>query len=117
MTDRFTEVSGIQVIIESNRDSMNVLRIRVASGGPPDVALIPRPGVLAEYARNGDLKPLVNADGSAGLIDSALLTANYAQGIIDLGSVDGTVYAVLAKANSKSTVWYKPSSFADLGGG
>ena len=32
--------------------------------------------------------PLVNADGSAGLIDSALLTANYAQGIIDLGSVD-----------------------------
>ena len=115
MTDRFTEVSGIQVIIESNRDSMNVLRIRVASGGPPDVALIPRPGVLAEYARNGDLKPLVNADGSAGLLDAALLTANYAQGIIDLGSVDGTVYAVLAKANSKSTVWYKPSSFADLG--
>ena len=115
MTDRFTELSGVHVIIESNRDSMNVLRIRVASGGPPDVALIPRPGVLAEYARNGDLTPLVNADGSAGLLDSGLLAANYAQGIIDLGSVDGTVYAILAKANSKSTVWYKPASFADLG--
>ena len=115
MTDRFTEVSGILVIIESNRDSMNVLRIRVASGGPPDVALIPRPGVLAEYARNGDLVALVNADGSAGLVDPQLLTDNYAQGIIDLGSVDGTVYAILAKANSKSTVWYKPSSFAELG--
>ena len=115
MTDRFTEVSGILVIIESNRDSMNVLRIRVASGGPPDVALIPRPGVLAEYARNGDLVALVNADGSAGLLDSRLLADNYAQGIIDLGSVDGTVYAILAKANSKSTVWYKPSSFAELG--
>ena len=115
VTDRFTEVSGFEVIIESNRDSMNVLRIRVASGGPPDVALIPRPGVLAEYARNGDLVALVNADGSAGLVDRRLLTDNYAQGIIDLGTVDGTVYAILAKANSKSTVWYKPSSFAELG--
>ena len=56
-----------------------------------------------------------NADGSAGLLDSRLLADNYAQGIIDLGSVDGTVYAILAKANSKSTVWYKPSSFAELG--
>ena len=101
MTDRFTEVSGILVIIESNRDSMNVLRIRVASGGPPDVALIPRPGVLAEYARNGDLVALVNADGSAGLVDPQLLTDNYAQGIIDLGSVDGTVLAYPVNAHDR----------------
>lgn len=115
VTDRFTELTGFPVSIESNRDSINVLRIRVASGSPPDTALIPRPGVLAEFARNGSLVALVNADGSAGLLAPDVLTDNYASGIIDLGRVDGTVYAVLAKANSKSTVWYKPASFAKLG--
>ena len=115
LTDRFTELTGTPVVIESNRDSMNVLRIRVASGSPPDLALIPRPGVLAEYARNGDLIPLVNADGGAGMLEPRLLSDNYTQGIIDLTSVDGTVYALLAKANSKSTVWYKPQSFQAMG--
>ena len=66
MTDRFTEFTGHQVVIESNRDSMNVLRIRVASGSPPDLALIPQPGVMAEYARNGDLVPLAGAGVNGG---------------------------------------------------
>lgn len=113
--DAFTESTGILVTVESNRDSTAVLRTRVAAGSPPDVALIPRPGLLAEFARAGNIVPLVNADGSAGLIDPAVLTDNYAQGIIDLGKVDGAIYGLLAKANSKSTIWYKPASFAELG--
>ncbi|MBZ0284830.1 MAG: ABC transporter substrate-binding protein [Anaerolineae bacterium] len=112
--DAFTEATGILVTVESNRDSTAVLRTRVAAGSPPDVALIPRPGLLAEFARAGNLVALVNADGTAGLIDPAVLTDNYAQGIIDLGNVDGAVYGILAKANSKSTIWYKPASFAEL---
>ena len=115
VTDRFTEQTGVPVSIESNRDSINVLRIRVASGSPPDTALIPRPGVLVEFANNGDLVPLVNADGSDGLISAGLMSANYGQAFIDLGTVDGTVYGILAKANSKSTIWYKPASLAGIG--
>jgi len=111
----FTEATGILVTVESNRDSTAVLRTRVVGGNPPDVALIPRPGLVAEYANAGNLVPLVNADGSDGLIDMATLTDNYSQGIIDLGSVDGAVYGILAKANSKSTIWYRPASFAELG--
>lgn len=113
--DKFTETTGILVTVESNRDSTAVLRTRVAAGSPPDVALIPRPGLLAEFARAGNVVPLVNADGTAGLIDSSVLTDNYAQGIIDLGNVDGAIYGILAKANSKSTIWYKPASLAELG--
>jgi ABC-type glycerol-3-phosphate transport system substrate-binding protein len=92
-----------------------VLRARVAGGSPPDVAIVPRPGLVAELARAGNLIPLVNADGSPGLVDMQLLTDNYGQAFIDLGTVDGAVYGILAKANSKSTVWYKPASFAELG--
>ena len=111
VTDRFTDLTGHVVTIESTRDSINVLRIRVASGGPPDLALIAQPGVVAEYARAGHLVPLVKVDGSPGLLSAGVLTNNYNPGIVDLGRVDGAVYGILAKANSKSTVWYKPASF------
>lgn len=113
--DAFTAETGIQVIVESNRQLVPILRTRLAGGSPPDLALIPQPGLLAEFARAGYLIPLVNEDGSAGLIDSAVLTDNYAQGILDLGNVDGVQYGILAKANSKSTVWYRPASFEALG--
>lgn len=113
--DAFTEATGIQVILESNRELVPILRTRIAGGSPPDVVLIPQPGVMAEFARAGNLIPLVNEDGSAGLIDPSLLTDNYGQSIIDLGVVDGATYGILAKANSKSTVWYKPASFEELG--
>jgi len=113
--DEFTKQTGILVTVESNRQLVPVLRTRVAGGSPPDAALVPQPGFMAELANQGVLKPLVNADGSAGLVDKSLLTDNYSQGFIDLGSVDGAVYGILAKANSKSTIWYKPASFKDLG--
>ena len=115
VTDRFTELTGNVVTIESTRDSINVLRIRVASGSPPDLALVAQPGVVAEYARAGNLVALVKADGGAGLLSPDVLNANYNAGIVDLGRVDGAVYGILAKANSKSTVWYKPASFAEHG--
>lgn len=113
--DAFTEQTGIQVIVESNRQLVPILRTRIAGGSPPDVALIPQPGTLAEFAKAGNLIALVNADGSAGLLDSAVLTDNYVQSLIDLGTVDGAVYGFFAKFNSKSTMWYKPASFQDLG--
>ncbi len=113
--DAFTKASGILVTVESNRQSMDILRTRIAGGNPPDLALIPQPGTLAEFVKLGKVKALVNKDGSAGLIDKKILTDNYPQSIIDLGTVDGTVYGLLAKANSKSTIWYKPASFKALG--
>jgi ABC-type glycerol-3-phosphate transport system substrate-binding protein len=111
----FTEATGIQVIVESNRQLVPILRTRIAGGSPPDLALIPQPGTVAEFARGGSLVPLVNADGSDGLVSRSLLDENYAGGIIDLGTVDGAVYGILAKANSKSTIWYKPALLAELG--
>jgi len=113
--DEFTKQTNIQVSVESNRQLVPILRTRIAGGSPPDVALIPQPGVLAEFAKAGNIIPLVKADGSAGLIDPKLLTDNYAQSLIDLGTVDGAVYGFFAKFNSKSTVWYKPASFKALG--
>jgi len=113
--NEFTAQTGVEVIVESNRQLVPILRTRLAGGSPPDLALIPQPGLLAEFARQGYLIPLVNDDGSAGLIDPAAISDNYSQAFIDLGTVDGTIYGILAKANSKSTIWYRPASFEALG--
>ncbi|MBK9745159.1 MAG: hypothetical protein IPO91_00125 [Chloroflexi bacterium] len=51
--DEFTAQTGIQVIIESNRQLVPILRTRLAGGSPPDVALIPQPGTLAESPARG----------------------------------------------------------------
>src|SRR4051812_17791016 len=80
--DEFTKQTGILVTVESNRQLVQILRTRIAGGNPPDLALIPQPGTLAELARAGKVKALVNKDGSKGLIDKKTLTDNYAQAII-----------------------------------
>src|SRR5690606_5420366 len=73
----FTEATGIQVIVESNRQLVPILRTRIAGGSPPDVALVPQPGNMAEFARQGALVPLVNADGSDGMVSQSVLDENY----------------------------------------
>ncbi len=114
-TDEFTKQTGVQVSIESNRQLIPILNTRIAGGSPPDTALVPQPGNVATFAKAGSIKPLVKADGTAGLVDPKLLSDNYADGIVSLAKVDGAVYGILAKANSKSTIWYKPAEFKSLG--
>ncbi|SVD57254.1 uncharacterized protein METZ01_LOCUS410108, partial [marine metagenome] len=76
---------------------------------PPDIAIIPRPGEIAALAKAGALVPLPD------LIDENYINENYGKGMVDLGIHSGVFYALPVKAISKSTVWYKPQSFNDLG--
>lgn len=112
--DAFSAKTGIQVAYESARDNLEpVVRTRVAGGNPPDIAMEPRPGALAEFARAGNLIQL-DASGKE-VIKPSDLTAAFGQSYIDLGKVDGKLYGVVFKADSKSTFWYKPASFQALG--
>ncbi|MCA1554870.1 MAG: extracellular solute-binding protein, partial [Chloroflexi bacterium] len=69
----------------------------------------PRPGEVAEFARAGNLIDLSK------FISNDDLTKSFGQAYIDLGKVDGKQVGILFKANSKSTFWYKPASFQQLG--
>ena len=95
---------------ESARDFLPVIRTRLASGNPPDVAIIPRPGVVAELARDDALIPLEDMG-----LDPDAINENYSDTWTSLATVDDTVYGVVAKANSKSTIWYKPNNFEKNG--
>jgi len=107
VTAAFERKTGIKVEYTTARDFVPVIRTRLAAGNPPEVAIIPRPGVLSDLAKQGAVKSL----SSMG-ITSAYMKARYGPAWISLGTVSGKLYGVAAKANSKSVVWYRPDQFA-----
>lgn len=109
--DAFKAASGITATYESVRDDYaSVLRTDIAGGNPPDVAIIPGIGFLRSFARDGSIKKIADLG-----IDPAGLEANYPPGLLEVGKVDGELYAIMVKFNSKSTVWYSPERFTQLG--
>ncbi|GAA4920521.1 ABC transporter substrate-binding protein [Streptomonospora salina] len=114
--DNFTEVlsgfeeeTGATVTYESTgEDTGAYLGPKIEAGEPPDVAVLPQPGLLAEYAAQDALVPL---SGDA----AARLEEDYTDYWQDLGSVGGDSYGVLLKAAHKSVVWYRPEAFDQAG--
>ena len=99
----FTKETGIKTKYESARDFLPVVRSRLAAGNPPMVAIIPRPGIVADLAKEGSLISLDDLG-----LDADAINENYGEAWTNLTTVDGTTYGVVAKANSKSVVWYRP---------
>ena len=99
----FTRETGIKTKYESARDFLPVVRSRLAAGNPPMVAIIPRPGIVADLAEEGSLISLEDLG-----LDADAINENYSEAWTNLTTVDGTTYGVVAKANSKSVVWYRP---------
>jgi alpha-glucoside transport system substrate-binding protein len=109
--DAFKTKTGITAKYESVRQNYaTTLQTRISGGNPPDVAIIPGIGFLRQFARQGSLKKVADLG-----IDVNALKANYPPGILEIGQVDGTQYAIMVKFNSKSTMWYRPDKFKSLG--
>ncbi|HEV2088313.1 MAG TPA: extracellular solute-binding protein [Cryptosporangiaceae bacterium] len=105
----FEQKTGAKVTYTSTGDKISeVLTPRISGGKAPDIAVLPQPGLLNQFAKDGSIKP-VNADVAKAVDD------NYAPVWKDLGSVDGKLYGVWFKAANKSTVWYQTKAFTDAG--
>ncbi len=109
MVKPFEEQSGVKVEFEGTRDINAVLTTRLQAGNPPDVAVLPGPGQMAEFARKGQLKPLGDA------LDLNAMRRDYAQSWIDLASVGGKPYGIFIKAALKGPIWYNPKTFKKAG--
>ena len=105
----FEQQTGIKVNFEGTRDLPAVLTTRVQGGNPPDLAGLPGPGQLVQFAKSGDLVPLND------ILDMNQLQQNYDQGFINLTTVNDKVYGIFTKAAVKSLVWYNPKSFDAAG--
>jgi alpha-glucoside transport system substrate-binding protein len=84
-----------------------VLGTAVQGGNPPDIAAIAQPGLMTQFVDQGELKPL-------DFVQDAVVE-NFGQSVVDTGTVDGSFYGLLWKANNASTVWYNVKAFEDAG--
>ncbi|MDT0341540.1 ABC transporter substrate-binding protein [Streptomyces litchfieldiae] len=102
---QFEQESGISVDYQGTTATREVLLAGVQSGDPPDIAILPGLGDLAEYAAQGQLQPLediVELEDSFG--DPWLARP-------DDGRGDGPDhrYWVPVKVDLKSIVWFEAS--------
>jgi ABC-type glycerol-3-phosphate transport system substrate-binding protein len=105
----FEDATGATIKYTSTGDqTATILGTRVAGGNPPDVALIPQPGLIQQFVDKGAVKPLPDDVSTA-------VTQNFGQAWQDLGTFNGKLYAVWFKAANKSTMWYRPDAFAQAG--
>jgi len=102
--------TGGEMDFVGTRDITSLLTLNIEGGTPPDVATPAEVGLFQQFARAGDIVPLSECSG---LEDT--IKANYPQGFIDLGTVDGTLYGFFMKADTKGTIFYNPGFFADSG--
>jgi ABC-type Fe3+ transport system substrate-binding protein len=105
----FSDKTGATTTFTSTGDQIGtVLGSRIASNSPPDVAVLPQPGLLKDLATKGSLKELDS--------DTATVVGqNYAAVWKELGTVNGKFYGVFFKAANKSTVWYNVKVLKDAG--
>jgi alpha-glucoside transport system substrate-binding protein len=106
--DAFEEETGNTYTYQSSDDIAAFLGTQIEGGEPPDVALLPQPGLLRDLAADGSLQEV-------GEEAAANLEENYAPVWSELGSVDGTLYGVYFKAASKGTWWYNTTIFEQAG--
>lgn len=107
----FTQETGIGVAFEYTPpgDLAAVLTTRVEAGTPPDMAMLPNPGQMTEFAAMGKLVDL----GS--FMDMDQLQSEYAQAWLDLASYEGTLHGIFFQAEPKSLLWYNPTAFEAAG--
>ncbi|GAA2866073.1 ABC transporter substrate-binding protein [Streptosporangium fragile] len=105
----FEAKTGAKVTYASTgEDTGAYLGPRIQGGNPPDIAILPQPGLVKQYADQKALKPLTSEVQKQ-------IDENYTPYWKELGSADGQVYGVLVKAAHKSLVWYRDQAFQDAG--
>jgi alpha-glucoside transport system substrate-binding protein len=102
MVKPWEEQTGAKVKYTGTRDINTVLTTGVASGVLPDLAGLPGPGQMADYAKAGALVPLDD------VLDIATYNSETAPALVNLGKTDGKVYGVFIKAAVKGLIWYNP---------
>jgi alpha-glucoside transport system substrate-binding protein len=105
MVAPWEQATGGKVNYTGTKDVTAILTTRLAAGNPPDIAILPNPGLMNQLAKAGNLIALSD------FLDMTTINADYAKGWVDLGTVDGKLYTVFIKASDKGTVWYDPKTF------
>jgi alpha-glucoside transport system substrate-binding protein len=102
MVAPFEQATGVKVNYTGTRDINAVLTTGVASGVLPDLAGLPGPGQMAQYAQAGKLIDLST------VLDVNKYTAETAPALVALGTVDSKIVGVFIKTAVKGLIWFDP---------
>lgn len=106
----FEQQTGIQVQYTGTRDLNSILTTRVQAGNPPEVAALPNPGAMEQFANQGKLLDLTN------VVNESQMKSQYAPDWMTLGTVNSKLVGIFVKADLKSLIWYDPKNFSKVGG-
>ena len=110
MVKPWEDETGATVKYTGTRDLNIILSNGIQSGVLPDLAGLPGPGQMAEYAAADALIDLT------GVLDVETYREETAEALVNLGTVDGKIVGVFIKSAVKGLIWYRPEVL-DLSGG
>lgn len=107
--DDWADTQGIDVRYTGSADFASDLQYRVSEVlSPPDIALVPQPGLVRVFVEDGAVVPLSEAVADA-------VRQHYDETVLDLGRFDDELVGFPFRSNVKSLVWYRPSVVAEFG--
>jgi alpha-glucoside transport system substrate-binding protein len=105
---QFTTCTGIKINYQGDKSFEAQILVRAKAGNPPDLAIVPQPGLLKQLVATGKAVP---APASVG----ANVDKWWGSDWKGLATVNGKFYGAPLGANVKSFVWYSPKMFKDAG--
>jgi alpha-glucoside transport system substrate-binding protein len=103
MVAPWEEETGNTVRYQGTRAINDILAAGIPTGVLPDLAGLPGPGQMAEYAAAGALQPLGD------VLDVETYETETSPALVELGKVDGETYGIFIKAAVKGLIWYNPT--------
>jgi len=104
----FEQCTGVTVKYDGDKSFETQILVRAKAGNPPDLAIVPQPGLLKQLVATG--KAVAAPAETEANVDKF-----WSKDWKAYGTVDGKFYAAPLGANVKSLVWYSPSEFKDSG--
>ncbi|GIM95336.1 ABC transporter substrate-binding protein [Paractinoplanes toevensis] len=104
----FETCTGATVKYEGDKSFETQILVRAKAGNPPDLAIVPQPGLLKQLVATG--KAVVAPDEVSANVDKF-----WGKDWKAYATVDGKFYGAPLGASVKSLVWYSPSEFKDSG--
>jgi alpha-glucoside transport system substrate-binding protein len=108
MVKPFEDATGVTVNYTGTRDEPAVLTTGIASGQLPDIAGIPGPAQMQQYAAAGKLQDLST------MLDMSTYQSQTPSSLVQLGTVSGKLVGVFLDVSAKGQIWYDPKIVGDL---
>jgi alpha-glucoside transport system substrate-binding protein len=104
----FESCTGVTIEYQGDKAFETQILVRAKAGNPPDIAIVPQPGLLKQLVATGKA---VEAPAEVAANVDKFWGADWKA----YATVDGKFYGAPSGASVKSLVWYSPSEFKEAG--